>query len=115
MTHRDVWGVDVPPPTERHTWARNSIMEGGLGSVACTSVWESDPNDEGSFARVDEAILGGQLFLTITDMEEHDGSYGSVEVTLDDLHHLRDALAPLLMRRDNGLKTRDNGLKTRGA
>jgi hypothetical protein len=66
---------------------KQSGYEVGVGSKDATRLWESDPTDEGEFARLD-VTEDGQHYLTWTDMENHHGSYISVAVSAEDLARL---------------------------
>lgn len=63
------------------------LAEMGIGSVGARLVWESDPDESGAFAHLARA-KDGTLYLSITDMEEHGGSYVSVPITTGDLSNL---------------------------
>jgi hypothetical protein len=61
--------------------------EVGVGSVPARLLWESDPGEYGEFVHL-ARTKDGRLWLSFTDMEEHGGSYTSVEVTDEDLTRL---------------------------
>jgi HNH endonuclease len=72
---------------------KTSIIEIGIGSLEAEAIWESDPSDEGSFAHLARSA-DGRMWLSLTDMEEFDGSYSTVEVGQASLKSLLSSLLP---------------------
>jgi len=61
-----------------------------FGDTPGHAVWEAD-DDYGRLVRLDVNLFD-EVFLTITDMENHDGAFESVKVRIEDLTRLRDYL-----------------------
>lgn len=72
----------------REVWVKSGVSELGVGSLEARPRWESAPTEYGEIVRLDQRP-SGEFYFTVTDAEEFDGSYASVQVSVPDLVKLK--------------------------